>query len=489
MRVPFIKILIPYILLIITIENKIFTPDIIIKIFLALFICITYIYSQFEKTRLFLLIYIFSLINLYLQYDLRHVNCNKILPEREVIAELIFDKKKVISGEIYYSGIIKNININNKYLNNLKIYSKIINFEDKVLLNKNLQIKGLLSYLNQNGYQEIIINRCKILNIEEQKSIINDIIIFYKKYIINVINKSSKVCPELDGFQKGVFLGKTESISNRVYNIFKFSGTLHLFAVSGLHIGFIYMIFKKLFSFIFLKRFITEFLVTIVLLLYLHIVDHPPSAVRALIMIISWQVSHIIYKKQNSLSSLVLSCFFVLFLYPGTIMDIGFQLSYTVVLSILVIRLNLREKMNLNKFRIKNSLTISFAAFCGSLLLIFDYFHIIVPGSILINLFLVPFVFITIICIFLNLTLNFDVFNYIIYFNYNSIIFITNNLSYEGITYFRFENYNSLNNICHLLYPFSLFIFFSRFNNFLPRYLSYILIPMIILFLFALISF
>ena len=91
MRVPFIKILIPYILLIITIENKIFTPDIIIKIFLALFICITYIYSQFEKTKLFLLIYIFSLINLYLQYDLRHVNCNKILPEREVIAELIFD--------------------------------------------------------------------------------------------------------------------------------------------------------------------------------------------------------------------------------------------------------------------------------------------------------------------------------------------------------------------------------------------------------------
>ena len=58
---------------------------------------------------------------------------------------LIFDKKKVISGEIYYSGIIKNININNKYLNNLKIYSKIINFEGSILLNKKLLMIELKS--------------------------------------------------------------------------------------------------------------------------------------------------------------------------------------------------------------------------------------------------------------------------------------------------------------------------------------------------------
>ena len=489
MRLPFIKILIPYIVLIITIENKIFSPEIILKIFLILFVYLLGVFSKFEKARIFSLIYIILLINLYLQYNLGNINRNILLPKREVIIEVVFENKKVINDEIYYSGIIKDININSRYLNNLRIYSRIINFENYDLLNKKIVLKGVLSYLNQNGYQELIINRCNILNIIKHNSIIDNIIKNFTEYINNVIYKSSKICPELVGFQKGIFLGKTENINKAVYNIFKFSGTLHLFAVSGLHIGFIYIIFKKVFSYIFLKRFITEALVTIVLLLYLQIVEQPPSAVRALFMIFSWQVSHIIYKKQNSLSSLCLSCFFVLFLYPETIMNIGFQLSYTVVMSILIINLNLRKKMNLNKFRFKNSLTINFAAFCGSLLLIYDYFHIIVPGSIIINLFLIPFVFITITCILFNLIFNFDFFNYIIYFNYKSIIFITNNLSYENITYFRFEINNSLNNICHLLYPLSLLIFFTRFNNFLPRYLSYLLIPIIILFFFALISF
>ena len=487
MRLPLIKILIPYIFIIIIIENKLLSPNIIIVLFFVFLLILFFIFVKFEKKRMLVIIIFASLYNLYLNYNLGKKYKEFSLPEREVTIEVTFKKKEVLMGDVYYVGLIKDININKDYLNNAIINSKLINFGKTDLINKKLVLKGLLSYFNQNGYQDLIINRCIILEMEKKKSNFDNIIHPLKNYIINILSKSSKINSDLMVFQNGVFLGKTENISKAVYDVFKFSGTLHLFAVSGLHIGFIYVIFKKVFSFVFKQRVLIEILIAIMLIIYLHIVDHPPSAVRALIMINSWQVSQIIFKKKNSVSSLMLSCFVVLFWDPTSIMDIGFQLSYTVVLSILVIRLNLREKDKIRNFKMKDSLTISYAAFCGSFLLIFDYFQIIVPGSILINILVVPFVFVIINCIFINLIISSDILNYIIYLNYELIIFITNNLSFSGLTFFQFENHVLLHNITHILYPLSFFIFFSRFNQFLPRYLSYVLIPIIILGFFTLV--
>ena len=55
------------------------------------------------------------------------------------------------------------------------------------------------------------------------------------------------------------------------------------------------------------------------------------------------------FKKSNALSSLFLSAVFVLFLNPYLIMTIGFQLSYTVVLSILVIHLLTTKHIQVQK--------------------------------------------------------------------------------------------------------------------------------------------
>ena len=177
----------------------------------------------------------------------------------------------------------------------------------------------------------------------------------------------------------------------------------------------------------------------------------------------------------------MLSCYVVLLHDPRSIMDIGFQLSYSVVLSILIIRLNLRDKDKIRNFKIKDSLLISYGAFCGSFLLIFDYFQIIVPGSIFINIIIIPLIFIVIVCNFINLIFYIEILNYIIYYSYCIIIFIANNFSYNGFTYFELGSYIELNNFSHIIYPLSLSLFFSRFNHFLPRYMSYILIPIIIL--------
>jgi hypothetical protein len=118
--------------------------------------------------------------------------------------------------------------------------------------------------------------------------------------------------------------------------------------------------------------------------------------------------------------------------------------------------------------------------------LILDYFQIIVPGSILNNTILFPSVFIIIITIFINLIINLSFLNYIIFFNYKIIIFITNKFSLEGVTYFKFDEQILLNNTLHLLYPITFFYYFSRFNTLMPKYLTFIFIPFILFIIFFL---
>ena len=155
MRVPLLKVLIPYIIIIIIIENKIFSSDIILLKFLLIFIFLLYVFIKIKRLRIIVFFFIISLYNLILEYNFLNIKFNLLLPKREATIQVIFDQKKLIEGDIYYVGLVKDININKKYLENLTIYSKLINFKKKNLENKNLILKGILTYINQNGYPEL----------------------------------------------------------------------------------------------------------------------------------------------------------------------------------------------------------------------------------------------------------------------------------------------------------------------------------------------
>jgi ComEC/Rec2-related protein len=481
MRLPIIYLLIPYIFIILIIENKLINTQIMKGFFYVSPLLCIFIFIKFKKLRILAIFSLIAGINLFFKYDLEDIVINEYYPKREITVTVAFDQIKKLNDDLYYTGVIIDANINKELLMNRYFFSKIKNFESYKVIDKLVLMKGLIDYKNINGYQEIFIDRCKVLKFIKNDILFNRLIESIKNYINNVLESSSKLDSNLVGFQKGIFLGDTECISKKIYDNFRFSGTLHLFAVSGLHIGFIYIIFKKVFSIIWIRGFLSECIITLILIVYLYVVEHPPSAVRAIMMIISWQISLILYKKKNPISSLLLSCFIVLLINPRFLTNIGFQLSYTVVLSILIFT----WRSN-NNGLFKNSLSVSYAAFCGSFLLIFDYFHIIVPGSILINILLIPPVFIIITTIFVNLILNINFINYIVLYNYDIIIFITKNLSYKGITYFGFFNDIVLHNFVHIMYPLSFFFYFSRFNKFLPKYLSYFLIPVLHLIIFTL---
>jgi competence protein ComEC len=178
---------------------------------------------------------------------------------------------------------------------------------------------------------------------------------------------------------------------------YKASGTMHYFAVSGLHIGFMYFILNFLFKRLLINKNLVLFLTFSICLVYIYIINVPISAVRALLMI------SIFYFCKNSLLNCKGITFYcitliLVILYDShSIFSLSAQLSFIVVLFILfsVDSINLRKKGTftfLNK--LKFLLIISLAASAGSSLLIFDAFQTFPYLSIIANLIFAPFIFV-----------------------------------------------------------------------------------------------
>jgi competence protein ComEC len=207
-------------------------------------------------------------------------------------------------------------------------------------------------------------------------------------------------------------------------------------------------------------------------------------------MIVFWQITKLFNKKVNLISSLLWSALITVFWDTEQLFSLGYQLSYTVVFAIVIIfkTIGFENDNKLTNF-FSSSLKTSYAAFCGSMLLIFDYFGMIVPVSILINMLVVPICFILIIILFSIVIivplLDIYFFSYVIYFFKYIIDFIINVLTYRNITYFTFENRNDINNLYHLIYPFTFLFYRNFFRNKFIYLVSLILLPFLILLFFA----
>jgi len=261
-----------------------------------------------------------------------------------------------------------------------------------------LEIIGVIKYNNSTherynsnkSYEkaDYIVTNVHILNIEKNEGIYK-----YREVFKNLLKYNNYISKECAGFLLAFVFGNKELLSSQQLNLFKSTGTMHLFAVSGLHIGIAYFCALKT-----LNIFLTNRLLLIPLCLstnffYVCLVGYPVSACRAFLMIFIWQLAVLFFRKSNPLSALGWTALIVLIIMPEKMFNIGFQLSFTVVLSIIW---TLGNHSNTRQFslmhHLKLSFIISYAAFCGSLLLVLDHFHFINPISVFINGMLMVFI-------------------------------------------------------------------------------------------------
>ena len=133
---------------------------------------------------------------------------------------------------------------------------------------------------------------------------------------------------------KGMLLGLRSGLSPDILDAFRNSGSIHILAVSGLHVGLIATVCFFGFSLLRLPRKATDLLTIAAVILYACLVGFRPSVFRASLMAVIYLISRIIERDRDLFNLLAFAALVLLLINPAQLWDIGFQLSFAAVASI-----------------------------------------------------------------------------------------------------------------------------------------------------------
>lgn len=222
--------------------------------------------------------------------------------------------------------------------------------------------------------------------------------------------------PERVGVVKAMVLGLKREAPSEVEAAFRHSGSLHLFAVSGLHVGMVGMIAAVVLQFCGVGVRRRALVIALAALTYAFVTGWSPSAARASIMlaVVMWGLH--LERPAASLNSLAAAVLLLLAADSQRLFQIGFQLSCLVVAGILLgagwFRLRLAPMAEPDPFlpraligpwgrrwwTVKRWVTglaaMSAAAWLASAPLMWFHFHLLAPSGLVANLLLVPLGFV-----------------------------------------------------------------------------------------------
>ncbi|GGA64853.1 competence protein ComEC [Flavobacterium palustre] len=195
-----------------------------------------------------------------------------------------------------------------------------------------------------------------------------------------------------------LILGQRQDIDPDIIQDYQYAGAVHILSVSGLHVGFIFLLIKFLLSpipntrkgsFIKLTATLTN------LFLFALIAGLSPSIVRSVVMFSFVAIGLHLRRSVNIYHTLLVSILLILLFQAYFLFDVGFQLSYLAVFFIVwfqpILASYWEPKNKIAKYG-WDIITVSFAAQIGTLPLSLYYFHQF-PGLFFItNLAVIPLV-------------------------------------------------------------------------------------------------
>src|ERR1044071_801406 len=207
-------------------------------------------------------------------------------------------------------------------------------------------------------------------------------------------------------------LGWTTALTGEVSEPFMRTGTMHIFAISGLHIALIAGILVAILRVLQVPRGLCGGLVLPAIWFYTAAPGWQPSAIRSSIMMSVIIAGWSLRRPSDLVNSLAGAGFIILLWDPQQLFQASFQLSFFVVLSIALLlppidtlrrrllqtdpllpeslRPGWRRRLDRPLHYLTRSLATSLAAWLGSLHLIACYFHLLTPVSLPANLVIVP---------------------------------------------------------------------------------------------------
>jgi competence protein ComEC len=199
--------------------------------------------------------------------------------------------------------------------------------------------------------------------------------------------------PQQAGLLNGILIGYRDGLTKNVQNAFSDAGLTHIMAVSGANVAFIAIPLVFL-----LKRLkasvpVTNSTIICFLAFFVLITGFEPSVLRAVIMASIVLAGKILRRDSDVISTIFLSALAMLLFEPYLLYNIGFQLSFSATLALVLLFNDVKKLVNL-KFlpeKIKDVLAATIAAQLGVLPITLYYFNGVSSISLVTNLLVVPF--------------------------------------------------------------------------------------------------
>ena len=236
-----------------------------------------------------------------------------------------------------------------------------------------------------------------------------------RTWMQNALCRGLEDAPEVQNFLSGIVLGLRHQTPENIEEPFQQTGTLHLFAVAGLHVGIVAALLWMLATVAGLSRKSAAVLIIPMLLFYAAVTGLHISSIRAAVMASIMIGGFFFERKAFLFNSLAAAAFFLLCWNTNELFSTGFQLSFAVVGAIVLfadpIFVFLQRWVGVDPFLPRSLLrgprhwlhsgyewlcrgaSVSLAAWAGSLPLVLWYFHLVRPISLRANLVVVPLAF------------------------------------------------------------------------------------------------
>lgn len=206
-------------------------------------------------------------------------------------------------------------------------------------------------------------------------------------------------------------LGERRFISRELRDAYSVSGASHILALSGLHLGLIYMFLSLLLARR-LFRLVGECLTLTAIWAYVLMVGMPPSVVRAAIMLTIYGILGLAHRDRMSLNALSLAAVIMLVANPQLVYDVGFQLSFLSVAAIVLLYRPFSQLLPAWFCRLPvvgwiwSMLVVSYCAQLGTIPLVVYYFGRVPCYGLLTNFVVIPLAYVILLLVLVFLAMS-----------------------------------------------------------------------------------
>ena len=177
-----------------------------------------------------------------------------------------------------------------------------------------------------------------ILIAGKKESVLKKFLFSIREKVLNILRINIQGEKE-QGLAEALLIGYKDDLDKNLVQSYSNTGVVHIVAISGLHLGLIYGLLIQLLKPLRKRksfRWIQPVVIILSLWLFSLLAGAQPSVLRSAVMFTCIVSGEILGRKTSIYNTLALSAFFLLCYNPFWLWDVGFQLSYIAVLSIVI---------------------------------------------------------------------------------------------------------------------------------------------------------